>query len=49
MTWKFNNWKHFSNVTLHLNEREDTCELKIIQTNIPADVENAKLEDGWKN
>ncbi|CAD8052822.1 unnamed protein product [Paramecium sonneborni] len=49
MTWKFNNWKQYSNVTLRLIEREDSCELKIIQTNFPQDIEKVKLEDGWKN
>lgn len=29
MKWKFNDWKHDSNVTLKLFDREDECELKI--------------------
>ena len=51
MLWKMKDWSQFSKVTFELiDEPEEECsELKVVQREIPEEVDLEHLERGWEN
>ncbi len=51
LLWKMKNWTQFSKVTFQLVDQseEECCELKIIQREIPDNVDLEYLQNGWEN
>ncbi|KAM3138952.1 hypothetical protein pb186bvf_008965 [Paramecium bursaria] len=49
MTWKFSDWKDYSLVHIKFVDREDSVQVKIVQTNLPQGTDVKQLEHGWRN
>lgn len=51
MLWKMKDWSQFSKVTFELiDEPEEECsELRVVQREIPEEVDLEHLERGWEN
>eukprot|EP00826_Nyctotherus_ovalis_P044124 TRINITY_DN4741_c0_g1_i6.p1 TRINITY_DN4741_c0_g1~~TRINITY_DN4741_c0_g1_i6.p1 ORF type:complete len:134 (-),score=49.26 TRINITY_DN4741_c0_g1_i6:63-464(-) len=45
--WKMWDWKDLSDVELNFTDRDDECDIELIQSNIPENVELEGLEKGW--